>query len=245
MFPVDTHTHTVASTHAYSTIHDYIAQAKLKGIRLFATTDHGPETADSPHHWHFMNLRVLPRVVEGVGILRGIEANIRNVAGEIDCNDKMWAVLDLIQAGLHDPFFIPQDKDVHTQALINTIKSGKVQIITHPGNPKFPIHVDEVVQAAAEYRVALEVNNSSFVVSRQGSELTCPAIIDAAKRHGAYLVMGSDSHIAYSLGDFEHSLRLINAANFPHARLLNTSPRKLLDFLEMHGKPAIPEFADF
>ncbi|MGL5044729.1 MAG: phosphatase [Plesiomonas sp.] len=245
MFPVDTHTHTVASTHAYSTIHDYIAQAKLKGIRLFATTDHGPETADSPHHWHFMNLRVLPRVVEGVGILRGIEANIRNVAGEIDCNDKMWAVLDLIQAGLHDPFFIPQDKDVQTQALINTIKSGKVQIITHPGNPKFPIHVDEVVQAAAEYRVALEVNNSSFVVSRQGSELTCPAIIDAAKRHGAYLVMGSDSHIAYSLGDFEHSLRLINAANFPHTRLLNTSPRKLLDFLEMHGKPAIPEFADF
>ncbi|MGL5433343.1 MAG: PHP domain-containing protein, partial [Plesiomonas shigelloides] len=44
MFPVDTHTHTIASTHAYSTIHDYIEQAKRKGIRLFATTDHGPET---------------------------------------------------------------------------------------------------------------------------------------------------------------------------------------------------------
>lgn len=32
MFPVDTHTHTIASTHAYSTIHDYIEQAKRKGI---------------------------------------------------------------------------------------------------------------------------------------------------------------------------------------------------------------------
>lgn len=28
MYPVDLHMHTVASTHAYSTLHDYIAQAK-------------------------------------------------------------------------------------------------------------------------------------------------------------------------------------------------------------------------
>ena len=34
MYPVDLHMHTVASTHAYSNLHDYIAQAKLKGIRL-------------------------------------------------------------------------------------------------------------------------------------------------------------------------------------------------------------------
>lgn len=76
-YPVDTHTHTLASTHAYSTIHDYLAVAKQKGIRLFATTDHGPAMADAPHFWHFVNLRVLPRMVDGVGILRGIEANIK------------------------------------------------------------------------------------------------------------------------------------------------------------------------
>ena len=43
MYPVDLHMHTVASTHAYSTLHDYIAEAKRKGIKLFAITDHGPE----------------------------------------------------------------------------------------------------------------------------------------------------------------------------------------------------------
>ena len=42
MYPVDLHMHTVASTHAYSTLSDYIAQAKQKGIKLFAITDHGP-----------------------------------------------------------------------------------------------------------------------------------------------------------------------------------------------------------
>ncbi len=53
MYPVDLHMHTVASTHAYSTLHDYIAEAKRKGIKLFAITDHGPDMADAPHHWHF------------------------------------------------------------------------------------------------------------------------------------------------------------------------------------------------
>ena len=45
MYPVDLHMHTVASTHAYSTLHDYIAEAKRKGIKLFAITDHGPDMA--------------------------------------------------------------------------------------------------------------------------------------------------------------------------------------------------------
>lgn len=43
MYPVDLHMHTVASTHAYSTLSDYIAEAKRKGIKLFAITDHGPD----------------------------------------------------------------------------------------------------------------------------------------------------------------------------------------------------------
>lgn len=38
MYPIDLHTHTVASTHAYSTLHDYVAAAKQKGIKLFAIT---------------------------------------------------------------------------------------------------------------------------------------------------------------------------------------------------------------
>lgn len=46
MYPVDLHMHTVASTHAYSTLSDYIAEARRKGIKLFAITDHGPDMAE-------------------------------------------------------------------------------------------------------------------------------------------------------------------------------------------------------
>ena len=244
-YPVDIHSHTVASTHAYSTIHDYIAEAKRRGISLFATTDHGPEMADAPHFWHFINLRVLPRIVDGVGILRGIEANIKNVFGDIDCSERMRDGLDIVLAGFHEPVYGPSDRESHTRALINTIRSGKVDVITHPGNPSYPIDIPAVVAAAAQHQVALEVNNSSLCHSRQGSRSNCLAIVEAARDLGATLVLGSDAHVAFSLGDFSLAQQLIEQANFPAERLLNQSPRQLLAFLERRGHPAIPELASW
>ncbi|RLM09361.1 phosphatase [Gibbsiella quercinecans] len=244
MYPVDLHMHTVASTHAYSTLHDYIAEAKRKGIVLFAITDHGPDMADAPHYWHFMNMRVWPRLVDGVGILRGIEANIKNLEGDIDCTGPMLNELDLIIAGFHEPVLAPQDKAANTQAMIATMAQGNVHIISHPGNPRYPIDIAEVAAAAAKYNVALELNNSSFTHSRKGSGPNCRAIAAAVRDAGGWLSLGSDSHIAFSLGNFAECERVIDEVGFPQARILNVSPRRLLNFLEQRGKPAIAELAD-
>ncbi|PVZ85056.1 phosphatase [Serratia sp. S1B] len=243
MYPVDLHMHTVASTHAYSTLSDYITEAKRKGIKLFAITDHGPDMADAPHHWHFMNMRVWPRLVDGIGILRGIEANIKNLAGDIDCTGPMLDGVDLIIAGFHEPVFPPQDKAANTEALIAAMAQGNVHIISHPGNPKYSIDIPVVAAAAAKYQVALELNNSSFSHSRKGSEDNCRAIAAAVRDAGGWLALGSDSHVAYSLGDFEHCERIIDAVNFPQERILNVSPRRLLNFLEQRGKPVIAELS--
>ncbi|GIU11441.1 phosphatase [Shewanella glacialipiscicola] len=240
-YQVDTHTHTVASSHAYSTIHDYIAVAKQKGIRLFANTDHGPDMADAPHFWHFVNLRVLPRMVDGVGILRGIEANIKNIDGEIDFFGDYLKQLDIVLAGFHEPVYPPSDKATHTKAMINAIKSGNVDIITHPGNPAYPIDIEAVARAAAEYGVALEINNSSFEVSRKGSEANCTAIAQAAKEFGTILVMGSDSHVAFSLGGFTRAQAIIDEVAYPPSRLLNRSPSALLAFLAARGHETVSD----
>lgn len=242
-FPVDLHSHTIASSHAYSTIHDYIAEAKRKGIKLFANTDHGPAMADAPHYWHFVNLRVIPRIVDGVGILRGIEANIASIEGDTDCYGRTRESLDIVLAGFHEPVMAATNRGDHTRAMVGVIESGKVDIITHPGNTAFPIDIEMVVKAAARHNVALEVNNSSFNLSRKGCEANCRAIIEAARDFGATLSLGSDAHIALSLGEFGEALALIDEAGFPLERILNTSPRKLLDFLEQRGHPHIPEFA--
>ena len=243
-YQVDTHAHTLASTHAYSTIHDYIAEAKRKGIRIFAITDHGPDMADAPHAWHFINQRVIPRIVDGVAILRGIEANIKDEFGNIDCNEKMLGELDIILAGFHEQVFAPKDRDTNTRAMINAMKNGLVHIITHPGNPRFPVDIHAIAEAAAKYNVALEINNSSFLHSRVGSDVNCTAIAKAVRDAGGWVSLGSDSHVAFSLGELDKSLEILDSVGFPAERVLNQSPRVLLDFLEAHGKPPIPEFAE-
>lgn len=243
-YPVDLHMHTVASTHAYSTLHDYIDEAKGKGIRLFAITDHGPDMADAPHYWHFMNMQVWPRMVDGVGILRGIESNIKNIAGDIDCTGPMLSAIDVIIAGFHEPVMPPSDQETHTAAMIAAMAGGEVHIISHPGNPRYPIDISAVAVAAAKYNVALELNNSSFTHSRKGSESNCRAIVEAVKEAGGWLALGSDSHIAYSLGGFEHCERILRDANFPEARILNVSPRRFLDFLETRGRTPIAELSE-
>ncbi|MEC5341767.1 phosphatase [Brenneria populi] len=244
MYPVDLHMHTVASTHAYSTLHDYIAEAKKKGLRLFAITDHGPDMADAPHYWHFMNMKVWPRVVDGIGILRGIEANIKNVDGDIDCTGPMLDHMDLVIAGFHEPVFPPQDKATHTAAMIAAMANGDTHIISHPGNPKFPVDIRAIAEAAARYNVALELNNSSLTHSRKGSEANCRAVAQAVRDAGGLLSLGSDSHIAFSLGDFTQCERILREVDFPQDRILNVSPRRVLDFLEQRGRPAIAEFVD-
>jgi putative hydrolase len=242
-FLVDVHAHTIASTHAYSTVHDYFSVAKAKGLKLFAITDHGPDMADAPHFWHFVNMRVLPRIVDGIGMLRGIEANIKNEHGEIDFFGHYLQELDIVLAGLHEPVFPPSTKDAHTRALINSIESGHVDIITHPGNPVYPIDINSVAAAAAEHNVALEINNSSFLTSRKGSLRNCTEIAHAVKKAGGLLVMGSDSHVAFSLGEFEKAIAVIEAVDFPIERLLNRSPEALLCFLSARGHTTLDEYS--
>ena len=245
MYPVDLHMHTVASAHAYSTLQDYITEAKHKGIKLFAITDHGPDMDDAPHHWHFINMRIWPRVVDGVGILRGIEANIKNIEGEIDCSGPMLTSLDLIIAGFHEPVFAPQDKDTNTQAMIATMANGYAHIISHPGNPKYPVDIPAIAAAAAKYNVALEINNSSFLHSRKGSEANCRAIAAAVRDAGGWVALGSDSHTAFTLGEFAQCREILDEVDFPEDRILNVTPRRMLSFLEARGMTPITEFADF
>ncbi|WP_225639203.1 phosphatase [Candidatus Profftia sp. (ex Adelges kitamiensis)] len=245
MYPVDLHMHTVASTHAYSTLQEYVAQAKKCGIKLLAITDHGPDMVDAPHYWHFMNMRIWPRVIDGIAILRGIESNIKNITGEIDCSDIMLDELDLVIAGLHEPVFKPRNCNYNTEAMISTIEKGIADIISHPGNPKFPIDICAVAEAAARYNVALELNNSSFNHSRLGSAKNCRNIVKEVRKAGGYIALGTDSHIAFSLGIFEHCMHIIKEVDFPQDRVLNVSPRRLLDFLVNRGKRVIIELDDW
>ncbi|SPT69456.1 Probable phosphatase YcdX [Anaerobiospirillum thomasii] len=242
-FLVDLHTHTLASDHAYSTLGEYINYAHDTGIQMFATTDHGPDLEDAPYYWHFGNLRVVPRVVNDVAILRGIEANI-TASGDIDIEDFIRERLDIVLAGFH-PNLTPTTKEEHTRLMIKVIESGKVDIITHPGSVNYPIDYEAVLNAALKHNVAIEINSSSSVNTRAGSHDNCVAIARLAKEIGNTISLGSDAHIAYFLGNFEESEKVIEEAEMGYDKIINTSPIKVLEFLESRGHKPIEELKEF
>ncbi|WJG09231.1 phosphatase [Aliiglaciecola sp. LCG003] len=242
---VDTHSHTIASTHAYSNVHDYFVQAKEKGMQMFSLTDHGPEMPDSPHPWHFGNRHVIPRVIDNVACLRGIEANIMPPDGGLDVPQGMMPYLDFIIASFHEPVIPPTSRAQHTKALINTIQAGECQIIGHPGNPNYPIDFEQVIIAAKDNNVLLEINNSSFTHSRLGSEPHCIELMELIDKLDWKVVFSSDAHIAYNLGEYGQSISHAKRIGFPLERIVNRDAGTFLDFLGQHNKPVVKELAEW
>lgn len=233
---VDSHTHTIASGHAYSTLAENVKVASARGLKLLAITDHGPQMPGAPHFWYFMNMRVIPRILNGVGILRGVEANIINSKGEIDVDEGIQEQMDIVLGSLHEPIIAPSKKTLHTDAVIKAMASGKIDVFAHGGNPAFPIDVIEVAKAAATYNVLVEINNSSFTTSRKGSMKNCATLAEAVAEAEGYLTFGSDAHIAERVGGFEECINFIKTVGIPKKRILSRNGKKFLRFLKSKNK---------
>ena len=241
-FVVDTHSHTVSSGHAYSTVLENAAAAAEKGLQLLCVTDHASSMPGAPHFWHFANQKVLPRFLHGVGILRGVEANIMNTDGEIDILPKVEEKLDWILASFHEPVFTPSSRELHTQALLNVIHSGRVDALGHLGNPNFDFDFEQVLAAAADANVLIEINNSSLSGSRVGSQPRCERIAEIGKEVGVKFTTGSDAHFAYDVGKFDSALALFEKTKVDESSIVTTSASRFLDFLHQRGRAPISEF---
>lgn len=240
---VDLHTHTLVTQHAYSTLGEYIAYAKTHGIAMFATTDHGPGIFDKVLPQHFGNLKVVPRLPEGVAVLRGIEANFFK-DGSLGIESRYLKNLDIVLAGFH-PNLEPSNADEHTGIVMQAIKSGLVDVITHPGNPKYPIDYEAVLECAKAYNVAVEINSSSSINTRYGSFDNCVKIAKLIKKIGNKVSLGTDAHIVYYMGNFEEAFKVMREAELDFSQVINQSPLKVLDFLESRGHPRIESIRDF
>ena len=65
----DLHTHTLASTHAYSTVQEMAVSAHEKGLFALALTDHARTMPGAPGPWFFTAMRELPLLYKGVLLL--------------------------------------------------------------------------------------------------------------------------------------------------------------------------------
>ncbi|MFZ3407863.1 phosphatase [Vibrio chagasii] len=241
---VDTHTHTYASGHAYSTLIENAKSAKQNGLAMFCTTDHSESMPGAPHYWFFSNQRVLPRFIEDVAIIRGVESNIMNTQGEIDIHPSVDKNLDWVIASFHEPVFRPSDSATHTEALLNVIKSGRVDALGHLGNPNFDFDFEAVIQCAVEHNVAIEINNTTLKGnSRVGSVDRCYEIARIAKAKGAFITSGSDAHFCNDVGGLDLVSALLDEVGIDSTKVITHSPQQFLSFLALRGRNEIPEYS--
>ena len=232
-FVLDTHCHTVASGHAYSTVQEIAKEASNLGLELVAITDHAETLPGGAHLFHFHNLVVIPRKLYGVEILRGAEVNILDFEGHVDLGQETLEHLDIVIASFHPPCINPGNIIENTNALIKVIQNPHIDIIGHPGDPRYPIDIKAVVEAAKEYGTLLEINNTSLKPDsfRAGGTDTIRDIIKECVRMDMPFIMGSDAHISFDVGNFNNVEKLIEDLEVPEHLIVNTSVELLKSFL--------------
>jgi putative hydrolase len=227
----DFHTHTSVSHHAYSTVNEMVAAAKAKGLKAIAITNHGPEMLDGAIAHHFLCLPGLPDEVDGVRLLKGVEANIKDFDGRLDLDSAILCKLDFVIASYHVEAIGPGTLADNTRGWINAIRSGMVDCLGHSGNPVFPFEHASVVQECAKHGVAIEINANSLTV-RPGSDENCKDVVALCLRHHVPMFINSDAHSMYSVGEFSGAVELVASMGVPESAILNTSFAKAMEFIE-------------
>lgn len=226
----DTHTHTVASGHAYSTIQENAREAFENGIRMINMSDHGPAMKGAPFLYYFGNMHVIPDTIYQVRIIKGVELNIINYDGEVDLPEYYLKKMELALASFHEICIEPSTVEDHTKAAIKVLSNPYVDILAHPGNPQYQIDIERVVKAAKEYNKLLEINNQSFLV-RKGSEHNCAEIARMCKKYGVRIATGSDAHVSFNIGKFNFVKKLLEEVEMPEDLVITTSVEKMEDYL--------------
>lgn len=164
-----------AELHAHTTWSDgklsikELAEAAIaRGLKILAITDHsaglgvagGLKAEDLPKQRQEIDA-VQKELGNRLRLLQGTEMEIR-ADGTLDYSDEALEKLDVVIASLHVSLRQPREKV--TERLIRAISNPHVDIIGHPTGRLFPdrkgadLDLEAVFAAAAEHKVALEIN---------------------------------------------------------------------------------------
>lgn len=219
----DLHTHTIASGHAYSTLKENIEAAKERGLVAMGFSDHACTMPGAAHPFYFGNFKIIRETISDIRIYKGIEANILNYEGSIDVKNELASKLDYVIASIHRPCIDSGTAEENTRALVGAMQNPFVKMIGHPDDSRFPLDYEELVYAASREKVALELNNSSFCpeTTRQNCRQNALILLKLCRHYDVPVIMGSDAHIYYDIGEMTRSEAIIQEMNFPPELVLN------------------------
>jgi putative hydrolase len=217
----DLHIHTVMSGHAFCTVNECVETARKRGLSLIAITDHGPAMEHSAHEGYFKMSTRLPKTFANLEVLFGCEMNILSKSGDVDLSAKTMSNLDIVLAGLHErTSYAGSSEAENTAAIINAMKRHpQINIITHPYRAEFPVSIADIVQAAKEYNVILEINVALLLRTLQHkAESNCTIVVSKTaelvhclQSTGSRYLINSDAHHSSEIGITADSLGILES----------------------------------
>lgn len=235
-YRLDSHTHTIASGHAYNTIQEMARTAADKKLELLAITEHAKSLPGTCHELYFMNLKVIPRTMCGIQVLFGAEVNIMDYEGKLDMSPRLLGKMDVTIASLHIPCIAPGTVEENTNALVKAVENPLINIIGHPDDGRYPVDFDTLVAAAKEHRVLLELNNSSLhpESSRKDARQGDIQLLELCMKYKTPIIMNSDAHWAGDIGNCCYSEPLIKEMKFPEELIVNRSVEEYKKYINRY-----------
>ncbi|MDD2533741.1 MAG: phosphatase [Eubacteriales bacterium] len=223
MIKFDCHVHTVASGHAFGTIEEIAGYCRRKGLEGFVLTDHGPAIPGSANDLYFSAIKLVPRELDGVQLLRGVEANIMDYNGSLDLPDRALRQLDVVIASFHDVIIESSTIENHTKALLSLAHNPLVDILGHTGRGPYRFDIPTVLQACKDTGTLVEVNQ--WTLKGDPNNQACMEIAKACKALQVPIVINSDAHTADAVGRVDLSLELLQSIDFPEDLIMNRTAK--------------------
>lgn len=242
-FACDTHTHTIFSRHAYSTVEENVRATAEQHYELLGITDHyspmiqdvGPDGASMREFQEFINLRVWPREWHGIRVMYGCEADIMDLDGHLFgwnipvtyhlsvpaeppyalLEDEILSRCEYVIASIHEHSWANgATREQLTQMYLRVLEHPKVLILGHPGRSGLDFDEYAVAEAARDAGKLIEINETSFR-GHYSSHERCTQIARACARVGCMISTGSDAHISYDVARLDRTHTLLEDIDFP------------------------------
>ena len=197
----DLQMHTTASD-GKNSILEMAQKAKEMGYAYIAITDHSKAVRvaggmnEKQLAKHLKEIEKVNRQISRFRILKGVEVDILP-DGSLDLKDDILKECEVVLASVHSRFNMEEEE--MTRRVIKAIKNPNVKILAHPTGrlilerEPFKINLKEVIQAAIDQGVAVEINAYPDRLDLKD--------VDArmARDLGAKLAINTDAHSAMQL----------------------------------------------
>jgi len=222
----DVHMHTV-ETDGRNTIEEMAEAARYQGYKYMAITDHSKNLAfangldDKRAVEHIRRIRAVDEKTEGIKVFAGVEVDIL-ADGTLDLSDSVLEQMDLVIASVHSHF--NQSPSEMTERLIKAVENPNTSVIGHPTGrlllrrDAYQFDVDAVLKAAAQRRVAMELNAYPDRLD------LCDRHLRLAKQYGVKIVINTDSHHTSHLEKIRYGVLQARRAWLTKDDVLNTLP---------------------